>query len=171
MSLANTNTSFNSVQAATGLAFELRRNAFGRLVFIDLEGHEYEGAIPVRSFPVSAPDQGISVVSSDGSELAWIDKLSDLAPHLQAMIEEELASREFMPEILRIVGVSTYATPSEWQVETNRGVSTFTLKGEEDIRRLAQSALLIADTHGIQFLIRDSKALDKPSRKILDRFL
>jgi hypothetical protein len=45
------------------------------------------------------------------------------------------------------------------------------LKGEEDIRRVAQSTLLIADSHGIQFLIRDLTALDNASRKLLDRFL
>jgi hypothetical protein len=58
-----------------------------------------------------------------------------------------------------------------WQVETDRGETTFTLKGEEDIRRLASPALLIADSHGINFLIRDRYALDSHSRKILDRFL
>jgi uncharacterized ferredoxin-like protein len=45
------------------------------------------------------------------------------------------------------------------------------LKGEEDIRRIAHATLLIADSHGVQFLIRDTDALDKASRKLLDRFL
>ena len=45
------------------------------------------------------------------------------------------------------------------------------LKGEEDIRRLSRTRLLIADTHGIQFLIRDIGTLDRHSRKLLDRFL
>ena len=44
-------------------------------------------------------------------------------------------------------------------------------KGEEDIRRLALPALLIADSHGIHYLIHDRYALDHHSRKILDRFL
>ena len=33
------------------------------------------------------------------------------------------------------------------------------------------TALLITDSHGIQFLIRDRYALDAHSRRILDRFL
>jgi hypothetical protein len=45
------------------------------------------------------------------------------------------------------------------------------LKGEEDIRRLGTYSLLIADSHGIHFLIRDMFGIDKGSRKILDRFL
>jgi len=151
--------------------FRLRHNALGRLVFINADGVEHEGAIPVRAFPIGAPDEGIALVSADGHELAWIEQWSDLTPELRAMIEAELATREFMPQISRIVGVSSFATPTVWEVETNRGNTSFTLKAEEDIRRLPQSALLISDSHGIQFLVRDTKALDKHSRKILDRFL
>jgi len=151
--------------------FTLRRNSFGRLVFVDAEGVAHEGAIPVRAFPIGAPDEGIALVSADGHELAWIDQWSDVAADIKTFIEEELATREFIPEISRIVGVSSFATPTNWEVETNRGNTFFTLKGEEDIRRVSQFSLLIADSHGIQFLIRDIKALDKVSRKILDRFL
>ncbi len=152
-------------------SFSLHRNSFGRLVLTGADGVAHDNVIPVRAFPVSAPDGGLSVVSSDGHELVWIDRLEQVGAEVRKLIEEELASREFMPEISRIVGVSTYATPSDWTVQTSRGVTTFTLKGEEDIRRLPNSALLIADSHSIQFLVRDLKALDKHSRKILDRFL
>jgi hypothetical protein len=76
-----------------------------------------------------------------------------------------------MPEIKRIVSVSSFATPSTWEVDTERGLATLILKGEEDIRRLTPPALLIADSHGIHFLIRDRQALDQQSRRFLDRFL
>jgi hypothetical protein len=45
------------------------------------------------------------------------------------------------------------------------------LKGEEDIRRLSASVLLVTDAHGVQFLIRDLARMDRYSRKLLDRFL
>jgi len=90
---------------------------------------------------------------------------------MRSLVEDELARREFMPEIRRIVSVSSFATPSTWQVDTDRGASTLVLKGEEDIRRLHSPALLIADSNGIHFLIRDRYALDQHSRRILDRFL
>ncbi|SRR5450830_239478 len=151
--------------------FQLRHNDFGRLVFIAADGVEYEGAISVRAFPIGAPEQGIALMSAEGHELAWIEQWTDVSPQIRAIIEQDLAVREFMPQISRIREVSSYSTPTVWRVETNRGDTAFTLKGEEDIRRLPQSALLIADSHGIQFLIRDINALDKQSRKILDRFL
>lgn len=151
--------------------YRLSRNAFGRLVFTGPDGEAHEGVVPVRAFPIAAPDWGIALVDPHGHELAWINRLSDLPDELRSLVEDELASREFMPEIKRIISVASFATPSTWRVETNHGETELVLKGEEDIRRLASPALLIADSHGIHFLIRDRYALDQNSRKILDRFL
>lgn len=151
--------------------FRVSRNAFGRLVLVAADGRAYEGVVPVRAFPIAAPEEGISLVSAEGHELAWLERLADLPPQPRALVEEELASREFVPEIRRLHRVSSFATPSTWEVETDRGETSFVLKGEEDIRRLGANGLLIADSHGIQFLIRDLTTLDKASRRLLDRFL
>lgn len=149
----------------------LTRNAFGRLVLVTSDGRLHEGVVPVRAFPISAPGDNIALVGSDGHELAWIERLLGLRAEIRALLEEELASRDFVPEILRLRHVSSFATPSTWDVETDRGDTVFVLKGEEDIRRLGRSGLLIADRHGIQFLVRDLNGLDHASRKLLDRFL
>jgi len=151
--------------------YQLQRNAFGRLELITSDGEIHEGVAPVRAFPITAPDDGLALVDPYGHELAWIDRLDSLPDDLRQLLADELAGREFMPVIQRIVGVASFATPSTWEVETDRGRTSFVLKGEEDIRRLAAPALLIADSHGIQFLIRDRHALDQHSRRILDRFL
>jgi len=153
------------------LSFELYRDALGRLACVGPDGVRHEGVLPVRAFPISSPDQGLSLVASDGHELAWIERLQDLPPAQRELIEAELASREFMPEIRRITAVSAYATPSTWRVDTDRGPTAFVLRGEEDIRRLAGQALLISDSHGIHYLIRDPARLDRASRQMLDRFL
>jgi hypothetical protein len=151
--------------------FDLGRDEFGRLVLTGADGERHVGIAPVRAFPIQAPDEGISLVTADGRELCWIDALSKLPPAMRALVEEELQSREFMPEIRAIKSVSSYAAPSTWQVGTDRGDTSLTLRGEEDIRRIGQQTLLISDKHGIHFLIRDLGALDRVSRKILDRFL
>ena len=157
--------------SAAAVPFTLSRSARGRLALTDASGQAWEPVVPVRAFPIAAPDEGISLVDADGRELAWIDRLADLPPEVRALVEEELGAREFMPEIRRIVAVSSFVTPSTFTVETDRGPASFVLGGEEFIRRLARGMLLIADTHGIHYLIRDLQALDKPSRKLLDRFL
>jgi hypothetical protein len=151
--------------------FSLSRDPFGRLVLRDAAGDEHVGVVPVRAFPIGAPDEGLSLVSADGHELAWIERLEALDAARRALVEEDLASREFVPEIRAIRAVSSFATPSTWTVETDRGPTELVLKGEEDIRRLGRTSLLIADRHGIQFLVRDIGTLDRPSRKLLDRFL
>jgi len=151
--------------------FNLTRNEFGKLVLTLADGSSHEGVVPVRAFPISAADDGVGMMSTDGRELVWIPRLDGLSASVRELIEAELAGREFMPEIRKIVAVSTYATPSIWTVQTDRGTTDLVLRGEEDIRRLAGNTLLISDSHGIHYLIRDLLALDKPSRKILDRFL
>lgn len=152
-------------------AFQLRRNPLGKLVYIDDAGKAFEEVVPVRAFPISAPEEGISIVTADGQELLWIEQLNDLPAATRKFLHEELASREFMPEISRLNHVSSFATPSTWSVDTDRGTTSFVLKGEDDIRRLSASTLLIADSNGVHFLIRDLQMLDMASRKLLDRFL
>jgi hypothetical protein len=151
--------------------FRLFRNAFGRLMYESASGDASEAVMPVRAFPIGAPSEGVALVNAEGRELAWIDRLDDLPAEFRGLIEDALAHREFMPEIGRISAVSSFVTPSTWTVETDRGETRFVLEGEEFIRRLSAGTLLIADSHGIHYLIRDHKALDAESRRLLDRFL
>jgi hypothetical protein len=151
--------------------FKLIRNPAGQLQLTTLNNEVHNGVYPVRAFPISAADEGLSLMGREGHELAWINQLSDLPKDIRALIAEELTQRDFMPEIQRIMYVSSFATPSTWQLMTNRGEATLTLKSEDHIRRLTQSSLLISDSHGIDFLIKEIDQLDKPSRKLLDRFL
>lgn len=151
--------------------FTLTRNPAGRLICTLADGTVHANVTPVRAFPLAAPDEGLALMSQEGHEIAWVEKLADLDDANRTLIEDELAGREFMPEIRRIISVSSFATPSTWTLETSRGKTALVLKGEEDIRRLPDNGLLIADRHGVLFLIGDRKAMDRHSRKILERFL
>ena len=151
--------------------FTLSRDTFGKLVMTDADGQVFEGVAPVRAFPIQSPDEGISLVLGNGKEVAWIDRVDALPEPTRSLLQEELEGREFMPEIARVKSVSSFATPCTWYVDTDRGETQFVLKGEEDIRRIGAASLLIADNHGIHFLIRDMFNIDKTTRKILDRFL
>ena len=157
------------MSAAT--VFDLQRDAFGRLVLTDAQGQAHVGVVAVRAFPISAPEVGISVVDVDGHELAWVPRLDELDDARRTLLTEALEQREFMPRLLRVTAVSSFATPSTWSVETDRGPTSFVLKGEEDIRRLGHGLLIVNDAHGVQYLIRDLHRMDAASRKLLDRFL
>jgi hypothetical protein len=151
--------------------FDLERDAFGCLVLTDAQGERHVGVTPVRAFPLSAPGEGISLVGSEGRELVWIDRVEVLPTQTRALLEEELAVRDFAPTLLKLHKVSSFGVPSTWTVSTDRGDTSFVLKAEEDIRRLEGGALLIASAHGVQFRIPDTKTLDRASRKLLERFL
>ena len=151
--------------------FSLVRQLSGQLHFTAADGQDRGPVVPVRAFPIAAPDEGVSLVGSDGHEVAWIDDLRLLAPAMRTLLQEELALRDFMPVITRLVSVSTFGTPSVWTVETDRGLTSFVLKGEEDIRRLQPTGLLIAGAEGVQYSVRDMAALDRGSRRLLERFL
>jgi len=151
--------------------FQLEHDAHGRLVLTDAEGLRHEGVMPVRAFPLAAPDEGLSIFDTHGKELVWIDRIDRLPPSLRAPLDEELSHREFIPTIRQLRSVSTFSTPSTWEVDTDRGPTTLVLKGEEDIRRLGDGQLLIADSHGIHYKVPDRRLLDKASRKLLERFL
>ena len=152
-------------------AFTLNQDAFGKLVLTLVDGSQHVGVVVVRAFPIAAADESISILSSEGKELAWVDHLQNLQVNERELVLAALQGREFMPEILRLDGVNSFSTPSIWRVQTNRGSTEFVLKGEEDIRRLSPRTLIVADAHGVQFLIRDLPALDRHTRKLLDRFL
>jgi hypothetical protein len=151
--------------------FDLHRTALGRLV-LTCGDERHEGVVPVRNFPMSAPEAGLSLVDAEGRERLWIAHLDQLPDEPRRLIEEELRSREFTPHIHQITAVSTFNTPSTWQVETDRGPTALVLKGEEDIRRLPHNgSLLITDAQGIQFILPDPGALDRRSKRLLERFL
>jgi hypothetical protein len=156
---------------SAGPAFQLERHASGQLLLVAGNGERHLGVVPVRAFPIAAPDEGISLVSSEGHELVWLERLSALPLPLRSLLEEELALRDFVPEITRLKSVSSFGTPSTWSVETDRGETSFVLKGEEDIRRLGRESLLIAAGHGVHFSVKDMGALDRASRRLLERFL
>ncbi|MDN3986672.1 DUF1854 domain-containing protein [Zwartia vadi] len=151
--------------------FQLSRNLAGRLVLRLEDGTMHEGVIPVRAFPVHAPLEFVALMSTEGKEVFWIERLTDVPEDIRILIHEEIASREVMPVIRQLLKVSTYSTPSTWDVMTDRGATKFVLKGEEDIRRLSGGNLIITDSHGLRFSVPDMQQLDKHSRRILDRFL
>ena len=156
----------------TALPFrDLQMDASGRLVLTDLNGDAHVGVTPVRAHPLSAPDEGLSLVGTHGHELAWIERLALVPDGPRRLLEAELAAREFHPTLQRLVSVNTFATPSTWTIETDRGEIKFVLKSEEDIRRLDEGRLLITSSHGVQLQVPDRWALDKQSKKLLERFL
>ena len=84
------------------------------------DGRMFSNVVPVRAFPISDPDHWISVCDEHGQEILRIDDIGRLAADVRKNIEQELAQREFVPVIRRILS-ATHHEPSDWTVETDRG--------------------------------------------------
>lgn len=151
--------------------FHLRINPFGRLTYIDATGVEHQDAIPVRAYPLSDPRHWVTLCDREGRELCCIEDLATLPPDVRAILEDELAHREFVPRILRVIQVSSYLEPAEWEVETDCGPTRFVLKTEEDVRRLGPHSALILDSHGVRYLVPDTRDLTPYGQRAVDRYL
>ena len=153
------------------LPIRLSRDEFGRLVLIDPEGVRHVGVTAVRAFPISAPDLGVALCDGEGREVYWIDDLADLPTETREQVEDELATSQFLPVILKIPRVSSEAVPCEFDVVTDRGPTRFTLDSDEQIRAIGPYRFLITDARGVRYHIPDLRKLDAVSRRGLERHL
>ncbi len=151
--------------------FSLARDEWGQLVFIAPDGARHLPVVPTPLFPISMPDHWISLRGADGDELACVEDPSVLPAEVQQLLQEEVARREFVPVIERIVRVSGNSEPCEWQVETDRGPTRFVLKSEDDVRRIGDHQILILDAHCTRYHIPDIRAMDVKSRRIVEWYV
>lgn len=152
-------------------SFALHRDRRGRLVLTDADGQQHVGVEPIRAFPLSAPRYGLALCDAGGREVLWIECLDDLPEEPRVILEEEVARREFVPILRRVVRISTPAEPSEWEVETDRGPTRFVLDSEDDVHRLEDFRAIVKDSQGLRYLIPDLRTLDAGSRGLLERYL
>lgn len=150
---------------------QLAHNELGHLTLVLNDGSVHTRVLPVRAHPLSAPDEGLSLMNAEGHEVAWIERLSTLPETIRKTLETELAVREFTPVIQALRAVSSFNTPCTWTVDTDRGPTLLELKSEDAIRRLGDGRLLIHTAAGLNFGIQNLDALDAHSRKLLNRFL
>jgi hypothetical protein len=148
--------------------WRLERADHGRLDFIAADGSRHVDVDVVRAFPVTAPSGPVSIVSTDGDELAWIEALAALDQPMRGLLEQALAQREFLPMIEKIVAVSD-GEPTEWSVVTDRGPRRFTVAHVEDIAYSPDGGAFITDNVGVRYRIVSVAKLDGRSRRLLDR--
>jgi len=166
----NTQRVNNKAQSDNEGTIALHRDASGRLVVTGGDGSVHVDITPVRTFPISDPERWIALLDDDGREIATIADLAELPADAANLVRQELAEREFLPRIERIVHVKTNKEPHEWDVITDRGPVQFLLR-DDDIRRLGPTRAILVDMHGVRYYIADSRQLDAKSRRILTQYL
>lgn len=151
--------------------FTLQENSLGQLMIVRPDGQQTGPVHPVLAFPLTAPELGLGLVDEHGKEVMWLPDLTKLDPASSTLLKAHLARREYRPQIKAILRVSTFSTPSVWQVKTDTGVCEFLLQSEESIRNLGAGRLLLTHGNGMQFVIEDQAALDNRSKQLLARFM
>jgi hypothetical protein len=152
--------------------FTLEYDNWGHLVLVCADGRRFVGVEVARAFPISGPEGFIAICDAEGHELTCIEDPTKLRPEVRQAIENELSRREFVPVVQRIQQVLADHDPSEWRIVTDRGPTTFLMEdSDNDVRRLGDTRILLVDTHGIRYLIPDTRRLDAASRRILERYL
>lgn len=150
---------------------KLSTNSFGQLVAKLNDGTEYVDVQPVRGFPLSQPDFGVSLMNEHGVEILWIERLGDCPTDVQKIIRDDLARGDFLPIISRVYSISSDHEPCEWDVQTDRGRVKFVLKNDEDVRRVDANRAIITDAHRVEYLVVDKKSMDPVSKRYIERYL
>ncbi len=142
------------------------------------ETEEFERVVIRRSFPVTAPDEFLSVREPDtrkkgrGSEIGMIRNIHIFDKETVALLNAELELRYFTPEIKRILSAKEKFGYCYWEAETTAGTVSFVLNNPfSNIRKLEDGRILIADMDGNCFLIPDPEALDRQSYKVLEIYI
>ena len=159
------------------------RRSTGNLISLEVklpsgEVETYERVVPVRAFPITDPEEFISVKEPDskekgkGAEIGMIRRLSDFDGESVVLLREELSRRYFTPEIKRITGVKEKFGYSYWDAETSAGKVSFVMTNvSSNIRTLEDGRVFIHDIDGNCFCISDPAKLDKASFKKIEIYL
>ena len=142
------------------------------------ETEEFERVVIRRSFPVTAPNEFLSVREPDtrkkgrGSEIGMIRDLAVFDKDTVALINAELDLRYFTPEIKKITAAKEKFGYCYWEADTSAGHVSFVLNNPfGNIRKLEDGRILIADMDGNCFLIPDPEALDRQSYKVIEIYI
>jgi hypothetical protein len=150
--------------------WSLYRDPRRRLVLVRTEGEEV-AVQPVRCFPISCAEQWISICDLNGHELLCVQDPAALKAEVRNLLEEELARHEFVPIVERILRISDDSECAEWDVQTDRGPTTFHIDSDDAVRRLEGQRVMIIDSCGTRYLIENTRALDRASNWLLDRYI
>lgn len=160
--------------------FSLSVGGLISLKIINAEGNEefFERVVIRRSFPVTAPDEFLSVREPDsrikgrGAEIGMIRNVNIFDKDTVKLINDELEVRYFTPEIKKITSAKEKFGYTYWEAETTAGNASIVLNNPfSNIRVLEDMRIFISDMDGNCFVIPDPSKLDKLSYKYIEIYI
>ncbi len=138
----------------------------------------FERIVPIRAFPISAPETFISIREPDsqlkgrGAEIGIIESLDAFPAEVADMIRDELGRRYFTPAIKKIHSFHEKFGYCYWDVTTSAGRVEFIMNNPtSNIRTLEDGRVFMYDIDGNCFTIEDPTCLDKHSYKTIEIYL
>lgn len=134
---------------------------------------EYDRVIVLRSFPITSPDEFLSVrePKEGRQEIGMIRRLSDLDEASEALVLDELSRRYFVPKILKIHSLRRRGAVYV-DAETDVGRRLFLLRDDISGIRLAEDGrVFLTDLEGNCYVIEDPSRLDRASYRRISIFL
>jgi hypothetical protein len=142
----------------------------GELTLIVGDHSAHVGVTLVRAFPLSDPNRYWGLLDTDGKEIGVIADPSALDPESREVALEEMEKRYFIPIVQRVVRTKEDYGSIVWEVETDRGERTFTVRNMKDsIVELGASRILLVDVDGNRFEFPDIHRLDAKSYDLILR--
>ena len=125
-----------------------------------------------RLMPLSNPDSYISLAADEDTEIGILVNPSKLTKESQKILQEELDKRYFTPTIQKVYRVKEQFGIHEWEVETERGRVTFSVRGlNQNIKQVPPARLFVTDVRGNRYDIPDYRKLDAQSYQQIQRHL
>lgn len=132
------------------------------------DGSELLHLEPRRLFPVSAPQNYITLLDEEGTEIAVIRKIADLSDASAEAIRRSLDDYYLVPTIRKLLKQEEKYGILRWTVLTERGEVSFDIRNRmHDIRRLPDGRIRVRDSNDNRYIINGEDSLDAHSRAML----
>ena len=150
------------------------RRTEGGFLALKFEEKDYERVGVYLTFPLTNPDEFISIREADekAKEIGIIRSIQDLGREEQEMIREQVRLRYFMPIIRKVLDVKDEYGYANWQVTKEFGSCRFTTHmGGDAVVNLGEARYQVTDIDGNRYEIPDLYSLSVMERKKLDLFI
>lgn len=133
-----------------------------------VDGTVFEELEPRKLFPVSRVNSYITLIDTEGKEIAAIRGFDELNKESAEAIKESLDDYYLVPYISQIISVTEKNGTLVWVVDTNRGIKKFEVRDRNhDIRVYKDNSIRVRDADDNRYVIEDFSKLDKRSRYFL----
>ncbi|MDA0840200.1 MAG: DUF1854 domain-containing protein [Planctomycetota bacterium] len=141
------------------------------------EPKDYVGVFAVRAFPVSHPEQFISLRHTDPEdhkehEIGVIENLSAFPKKASRLVRESLDHHYYEASVTRILAIRMEYNLLFFEIETTQGPQSITIRWSYDrAQGYGEDGKVLLDVHDNRYVIPDVNALPKQDRELFERWI